>query len=105
MAIATASFAHDGDKDGHKGPNKDWKEKVFKEMDANNDGKVSKDEYLAYEGKKFDEIDVNKKGALTPEDFEAHHKAMMEKFHKDHPKKSDNSTTAPATDTAPVEGK
>jgi Ca2+-binding EF-hand superfamily protein len=58
------------------------------EMDANGDGKVSKDEFVADAAKKYSEIDSNKDNNITHEEMQAHHKAKkakheaMEKEHE-----------------------
>jgi hypothetical protein len=42
---------------------------MFGKLDANGDGKVSKDEYLAFQMKIFDMMDAHKKQQLGVADF------------------------------------
>jgi hypothetical protein len=42
---------------------------MMEKMDVNSDGVVSKDEWLAYEGRVFDALDTNKDGYLEPAEF------------------------------------
>ncbi len=43
--------------------------KMFKEMDKDNDGFVTKKEHKKYLEKKFEELDTNKDGVITKEEF------------------------------------
>lgn len=55
--------------------------------DANKDGAISKDEFLAAHAKHFDQADANKDGKLTPEERKAAHekmRAMMGKMRGGH---------------------
>jgi Ca2+-binding EF-hand superfamily protein len=49
------------------------------EMDANGDGAVSKDEFVAHAGKMFTEMDANKDGKVTEEEMKAHQVAQKAK--------------------------
>ncbi len=42
---------------------------MFKKIDANGDGKISRDEFTEYQRKVFDMLDKGKKGMLGPADF------------------------------------
>jgi hypothetical protein len=46
-----------------------WSELMMKSMDRNRDGKVTRDEFLAYMGAQFDMMDQNKDRALTAKEF------------------------------------
>lgn len=46
--------------------------------DADKDGKVTKEEFLAHHGKMFEEADANKDGALDADERKALHKKMAE---------------------------
>ena len=72
----------------HHGGEKDWDAKVekhFSEVDANNDGQVTRDEYLAYKaGKAEKSWDKKAEGAgddgqISLDEAKAMHKAKMEK--------------------------
>ena len=52
-----------------------WSADMFKTMDANRDGMLSRDEYLTYMGRQFDRMDAGKKKMLTSAQFTD--KAMM----------------------------
>jgi Ca2+-binding EF-hand superfamily protein len=51
---------------------------MFKKSDSNNDGKVSKDEFLKQAGEKFESYDEDNDGALS----EKEHEAMAAHKHK-----------------------
>ena len=57
--------------------------------DANKDGAVSKDEFLAAHDRHFDQVDANKDGQLTPAERRTARTAMMERMR--------NNAAAPAT--------
>ena len=46
-----------------------WTETRMKAMDANKDGMVSRDEFLAYMGRQFDVMDTGRKRMLTRDQF------------------------------------
>ena len=46
-----------------------WTERMFKTMDKNKDGMVSRDEYMAYMGQQYDKMDQKKKKALGMNEF------------------------------------
>ena len=52
-------------------------EMMFKNMDANGDGMVSKAEFNAFHAKRFKELDVNKDGRISPEEMKSGHKKPM----------------------------
>jgi Ca2+-binding EF-hand superfamily protein len=58
LAFATAAYA--------RGLMTD---EMFKKIDANGDGKVSKEEFLGYQRKIFEMLDKGKKGMVGPTDF------------------------------------
>jgi hypothetical protein len=53
---------------------------MWKEMDTNNDGVITREESTAFGNKKFDEKDANHDGKVTKEEWEAFHNAKMEKM-------------------------
>lgn len=77
----SASFAHaEGDacdknmRGQHHG---DMDGMMFKKLDTNGDGVISKKEYNAFNAKHFKELDTNKDGKLTPEEMQGGHKPGM----------------------------
>ena len=46
-----------------------WSEHMMRAMDANNDGMVSRQEFLTYMGRQYDTMDSGKKGMLTSQQF------------------------------------
>ncbi len=48
-----------------------YKDHIMEKVDANKDGKISKDEFLAAHAAKFDEMDTNKDGFLSEEERKA----------------------------------
>jgi len=67
-------------KDGHKGFDElsyaglqARKKQVFKTMDQNNDGMVTKDEFMAAGKKRFEESDLDKDGQLSAWEFSQQH--------------------------------
>lgn len=59
---------------------KNHKERMWKEMDANGDGSISREESTAFGNKKFDERDTNKDSKVTREEWDAFHTAKMEEM-------------------------
>ena len=51
--------------------------KMFKAMDTNSDGMVTREEFSAFGDKKFKEMDVNGNGQITLEEMKAGQKKMM----------------------------
>jgi len=57
-------------------------EAFMMQLDANQDGKVSKAEFLANEEKQFDKMDSNKDGDIDRAEIEAMEKRMREQMQK-----------------------
>ena len=51
---------------------------MFKQMDKNGDGAISKKEFEAFHNALFKEMDANKDGKLTPEEMDAEHHSKMQ---------------------------
>lgn len=67
---------------GERGPRPDGEGRrgggeFFKRLDANGDGYVSKDEFVANAGERFDDLDKEKKGKLSEEDFQNMGRRLM----------------------------
>ncbi len=54
-------------------------EKMFKEVDTNGDGAISKTEFNAFQARHFKRMDANGDGKITRDEMEAWHKKRMEK--------------------------
>lgn len=63
---------------GHKGPR--GPEHFMEKVDANKDGKVSKEEWNAKGDAMFNESDTNKDGFISKEEAQAFHEKRMEKW-------------------------
>jgi len=50
---------------------------MFRDMDTNHDGKISKSEWMSFYEKQFDKLDKNAKGYLTKGDIRADMTARM----------------------------
>ncbi|TRL42137.1 EF-hand domain-containing protein [Rhizobium straminoryzae] len=89
-AAAPASFAAPGRPERHgPGPDRGMMEDVMfvrllKEADTNRDGKISKDELMAWGDKLFAEIDTNKDGVLTPGELRKFQEARMDAWREKH---------------------
>lgn len=57
---------HKGD---YKSEKKERHSKVMEEVDTNKDGKVSKEESLAFAEKRFEKMDANKDGFITKDEI------------------------------------
>lgn len=93
--IATSAFAETPAQNASQiteaaatGPKHDFMrnrmEKMWKEMDTNGDGVISKEESTAFGNKKFDEKDSNHDGKVTRDEWDAFHNAKMEEFKEKH---------------------
>ncbi len=51
-------------------------EQKFKSMDGNADGKVTKDEFIAFQEKKFKDMDTNSDSQLSSDEMKAEYKKM-----------------------------
>lgn len=54
--------------------------RLLKNADTNKDGKISKDEVMAWGDKLFAEIDTNKDGVVTPGEMRKFHEARMDEW-------------------------
>lgn len=87
LGVSSAALAADEGKPAGDHPHKGG---MFKKMDADGDGVVTKAEADAFHEKKFGEIDANKDGKITKEEQDAHRKQMREKRQKRKEEKSDD---------------
>ena len=71
MCMATVAFAHDMKHDAMHSK--------MAAMDANNDGMISKDEYMNYHQNQWDKMSKNKDGMVSMKDMEKMHHDMMMK--------------------------
>lgn len=102
LAVCAApAFANDM-KDHHK-----WMEEkadtMFKEVDANGDGMISKAEHEAFAEKMFSDADTNKDGSISKEECRAMHKKEMDKHHMARDKSMPNREKGKEKMTGPSE--
>lgn len=78
LFVLGACAHHGGHHRGHKSKCgcKGHKAKFWEKMDANKDGKVSKDEWMKDKAEWFTKMDANKDGFVTLEEKKAYKKAM-----------------------------
>ena len=74
----TSSFAEGGKGCGHH------KGKMFEKTDTNADGVISLEEHSAKAERHFKKMDANDDGKVTKEEANNHHAAMREKYKKHH---------------------
>ncbi|WP_041948383.1 EF-hand domain-containing protein [Turneriella parva] len=78
MTFTVSAKNHKGGHAGMKGP---MHAKMLEKMDADKDGKISKQEWQAHHDKKFIELDADKDGVISQDEFKAHHEKMMKDHH------------------------
>jgi len=98
---ATASFARQGYGERHgRGADRMFVH-MLQELDANKDGKISKEEGTAGQEKMFAAIDANTDGVLTPGEMRKHREAMMEAAKADRKAAAPTDTNEPKAGTEP----
>lgn len=77
---------------------------MFQAQDANKDGVVSEEEFLAFGKSKFAEMDTDHDGKLTQEEAKSHRAAMRDKWKEKHGdmKKEKEAGGSPSADPAPA---
>jgi Ca2+-binding EF-hand superfamily protein len=98
VVISSAACAEEAAKGDQKHQPKGG---MMAETDANKDGKVTKDEFVADAAKRFSEIDANKDGNITEEEMKAYHqaqKAKHEQMEKEHAAEEDKRFSEMDTD-------
>lgn len=82
LGSVTPAIAYDKSRDGHyKGEY--HRDKVFKKMDANSDGIITKSEFSLEAEKRFAKMDINGNGEITRDEVKAHRANMKEKQKRD----------------------
>ncbi|WP_180901186.1 EF-hand domain-containing protein [Martelella soudanensis] len=71
---------------------------LLKTSDANKDGKITKDEVVAFQDGRFEQIDVNGDGVITPGEFSDFRKAEWQAFRDANPRPEGDTA---ANDAAP----
>lgn len=82
LGAMLASFALQAEKPAGKLPRKgpgSMPGRMLEMMDANKDGKVSKEEWQTHHEQRFAEMDADKDGSITPAEVKEHHSKMREK--------------------------
>ena len=69
----------------------DHKAKMMERIDTNNDGMISKSEFMTKHEEKFTMMDTNKDGMLSMEEMEAAKKKMKEKWGDKKEKRMNNA--------------
>ncbi len=91
LLVSAAAIMSTGAYAGDKDKKKDWNAKIeqhFAEVDANGDGNISEDEFLAYKSAKASEYwgkmaeGAGDDGMISLDEMKAMHKAKMEKKKK-----------------------
>jgi hypothetical protein len=80
LLIAVGMFSLSADhKKGHRGKGQKgaMRAKMLEKMDADKDGKISKQEWQAHHDEKFAELDADRDGAISKDEFKSHHEKMM----------------------------
>jgi hypothetical protein len=80
----------------HGGPGK-----MFKDTDANGDGMMSKEEFMAFHEKRFTEMDTNGDGQISADEAKAKAKEWREKMNERRKELQEKKADAPKAETAP----
>lgn len=75
ILASAPAFAEDHGKEGMMHKEGMHKGKMFEAMDANADGMVSKDEFMAEHMKRFEKMDANADGNVSKDEIEAYRAA------------------------------
>nr|WP_272210564.1 EF-hand domain-containing protein [Marinicella sp. W31]MDC2876462.1 EF-hand domain-containing protein [Marinicella sp. W31] len=59
---------------------------LLKTSDANKDGRITEDEFIAFQDGRFADIDVNSDSVITPGEFSDYRKAKIAEYRKDNPR-------------------
>ncbi len=78
--VATVSPLASAQQNGAPAPRNNFAEQMFKQMDSNGDGEVSRAEYNAFYKQRFDELDANHDGKISHEEMEAARAKAMKRF-------------------------
>lgn len=74
----------------------------FARGDANSDGVISKDEFMAKTAKRFDEVDSNHDGKITPQEMRTYREAKKSERMKRKAARKAARDAAKAANTAPA---
>lgn len=90
---AMPALAESGSKDGAK---HDKDARFLEKVDTDKDGKISEAEYVNVHKERFKEMDANKDGFVTKEEGKAHHEARKAEWKKKREEmKAKKATEAP----------
>lgn len=96
LLVATASPAAFADH--HKEHSKDMKANHHMKADKDGDGELSYDEFINMKKERFDEMDANKDGKISKEEMREAHKKYRKKFKKTGQKLCDKDKKGADTD-------
>lgn len=76
LLIFSVSCSHGYGKNDHHSEKKSHMSKMWKKMDIDKDGSVSKEEFDTFHANKFMRMDANKDGKISKEEKKAYKKSM-----------------------------
>lgn len=80
LTLAFASPAMAEDMDHHDGAHHQKGGMMFEKLDLNNNGEITREEFVAFHETKFTEIDKDASGVITPDEAEAAKAEWKEKM-------------------------
>lgn len=97
LGLIAASTSYAADTGTKKSPAEIEKHAAgrFKKSDTNNDGVISKEEFLARSEKRFNEIDADHDGKISPQEMKAYRDAKQAKRAKHLAEKEKEEKSAP----------
>jgi hypothetical protein len=104
-APVMAERGPNGDRDG-RGPGDGGKrmgEMMFKQHDTNNDGVITKEEFMKTVEARFDKMDADSDGKVTKEEVKKHGDEMKKKFEEMREKREESKSSSEVESPSEVE--